>query len=101
MAPVDKFDGDDLEWLRGLPCSEVLPRICTFAKTDPNFTPVKNGHTQRWHVNVKGRDFELLTTGPKYFDTRSKTGGGGAIDLAMHLTGLQFKQVVKMLRVLM
>lgn len=64
---------------------------------DPDFTPIKNGHTQRWHLNVQGRDFELLTTGPKFFDTHSKTGGG-AIDLAMHLTGLSFKQAVKVLK---
>jgi hypothetical protein len=68
---------------------------------DPDFTPIKNGHTQRWHLNVEGRDFELLTTGPKFFDTHSKTGGGGAIDLAMHLTGLPFKQAVKLLKGLM
>jgi hypothetical protein len=96
MAPVDKFGNIDLERLRGLSCSDVLPRICTFVKPDPDFTPIKNGHTQRWHLNVEGRDFELLTTGPKFFDTHSKTGGGGAIDLAMHLTGLPFKQAVKM-----
>ena len=101
MTPVDKFGNGDLERLRGLACSDVLPRICIFVKMDPDFTPIKNGHTQRWHLNVEGRDFELLTTGPKFFDTHSKTGGGGAIDLAMHLTGLPFKQAVKLLKGLM
>lgn len=101
MAPVDKFGDGDLARLRELSCAQVLPLICTFAKADRDFTPIKDGHTQRWHLNVEGRDFELLTTGPKFFDTHSKTGGGGAIDLAMHLTGLSFKQAVKMLKGLM
>ena len=101
MAPVDKFGKGELERLRLLSCSEVLPLLCTFVKMDPDFTPVKNGHTQRWHLNVDGRDFELLTTGPKFFDTHAKTGGGGAIDLTMHLTGLPFKQAVKVLKGLM
>lgn len=101
MAPVDKFGKDDLQRLRVLSCSEVLPLLCTFVKVDQDFTPIKNGHTQRWHLNVAGRDFELLTTGPKFFDTHAKTGGGGAIDLTMHLTGLPFKQAVKMIKGLM
>jgi hypothetical protein len=101
MAPVDKFGKGELERLRVLSCSEVLPLLCTFVKMDPDFTPIKNGHTERWHLNVQGRDFELLTTGPKFFDTHTKTGGGGAIDLAMHLTGLTFKQAVKLLKGLM
>lgn len=101
MAPVDKFGKVELERLRVLSCSEVLPLLCTFVKKDSDFTPIKNGHTERWHLNVQGRDFELLTTGAKFFDMHSKTGGGGAIDLAMHLTGLPFKQAVKMLKGLM
>lgn len=98
MAPVDKFGNGDLARLRELSCSQVLPLVCTFVKMDPDFTPIKNRYTQRWHLNVEGRDFELLTTGPKFFDTNAKSGGGGAIDLVMHLTGLTFKQSVKRLQ---
>jgi len=47
---------------------------------------------------VDGRDFELLTTGLKWFDTRANVGGGGSIDLAMHLLQLDFKQAVRKLR---
>lgn len=100
MAPVDKFGKGELERLRVLSCSEVPPLLCTFVKMDLDFTPIKNGHTQRWHLNVEGREYELLTTGPKFFDTHAKTGGC-AIDLAMHLTGLPFKQAHKMLKGLM
>ena len=42
-------------------------------------------------------DFEILTTGVKWYDTRACAGGGGAIDLAMHVLGLSFVDAVKRL----
>ena len=42
-------------------------------------------------------DFEILTTGPKWYDTRARKGGGGAIDLAMHVLGLSFVDAVRRL----
>ena len=42
-------------------------------------------------------EFEILTTGLKWYDTRAKKGGGGAIDLAMHVLGLSFVDAVKLL----
>lgn len=97
MPPVDKFCTSELGRFRAMPCSQVLPLVCSFVKEDRDFTPLKSGHTQRWHLNVDGRDFELLTTGPKFFDTHSKVGGGGGIDLVMHLCGLKFKPALKKL----
>ena len=34
---------------------------------------------------------------PKWYDTRARKGGGGAIDLAMHVLGLTFVDAVKSL----
>jgi len=45
--------------------------------------------------SLGGGVVELLATGPKWFDTRAKVGGGGAIDLAMHLLRLDFVLAVK------
>jgi hypothetical protein len=36
-----------------------------------------------------------VTTGLKWYDTRARRGGGGAIDLAMHVLGLSFVDAVK------
>ena len=49
------------------------------------------------HVAVGGQVFELLVIGAKFFDTRADKGGGGAIDLAMHLLRLGFVAAVKRL----
>ena len=54
--------------------------------------------TVRWHASARHRDFELLLTGPRFFDSRAAKGGGGAIDLAMHLLQTTFVDAVKALR---
>lgn len=95
---MDKSTAVDLERLRGIPCSQLLPLVCDHAKQDRDFTPVKNGHTERWHVQAGGHDFEILVTGPKFFDTRAGNGGYGAIDLTMHLMGIPFKQALRKLQ---
>lgn len=98
MQPVDKSKAVDLERLRGIPCARLLPLICDHAKKDPDFAPVKDGHSERWHVHAAGHDYEILTTGPKFFDMRADKGGGGAIDLTMYLLRIPFKQALHKLR---
>jgi hypothetical protein len=73
-------------------------RLATYAKRDANFAPIKDAATSRWHINAQGREFELLLTGAKFFDTRARRGGGGAVDLAMHLFGVDFRDAVLLLR---
>jgi hypothetical protein len=48
-------------------------------------------------VTVDTHVFELLVTGPKWYDTRAERGGGGAIDLAMYILRLSFVDAVKRL----
>ncbi|WP_255208805.1 hypothetical protein [Paraburkholderia youngii] len=49
-------------------------------------------------MNAGDREFELLLRGPKFYDTRAKRGGGGAIDLIMHLHRVGFIQAVNLLQ---
>lgn len=93
-----RIGDEELDKYRALDCGEA-PRLLTeHVKCDPTFVPIKSGHTHRWHVVAGERHFELLTTGPKWFDLRAERGGGGAIDLAMHLFGIDFKGAVWRLR---
>jgi hypothetical protein len=75
-----------------------LRALADHAKPDPTFDPIKDPGTTRWHARVGVREYELLLTGPKFFDTRAGKGGGGAVDLAMHLLRLDFKSAVATLR---
>lgn len=76
----------------------VLSRLADYAKPDATFKPISAEHTSRWNATAQGRDFEFLLNGPKFYDTRLRRGGGGAIDLAMHLFAVDFKQAVERLR---
>jgi hypothetical protein len=75
----------------------ALARLALHCKADPTYFPVKDLDSRRWHVQTRVGDFEILTTGMKWYDTRAKKGGGGAIDLAMHLLEVSFVEAVKLL----
>jgi hypothetical protein len=76
----------------------ALMVLADFAKRDATFAPIKDKATTRWHATVQGRDFELLLTGPKFFDSRAEMGGGGAVDLTMHLFRVDFIAAAGILR---
>ena len=98
MASRGRVDPEELERYRALDCRVILPKLAEYVKADLSFEPIHSGDTHRWHVRADGRDYEILTTGAKWFDTRAKRGGGGAIDLAMHLYRVDFKQAIQRLR---
>lgn len=93
------MDNSDLSRWRALPSACVIQALSDYAKQDVDFEPSRDGSTTRWHVSAGGADFELVCTGSKFFDTRAKRGGGGAIDLVMHLYGMDFAAAVRHLRV--
>jgi hypothetical protein len=95
---LGKVTAGELDRLRSMDAEVVLLRLADYAKVDATFVPIKSEHTSRWHVRVGSREFELLLNGHKYFDTRQKRGGGGAIDLTMHLFQVDFKIAVNQLR---
>lgn len=95
---MPRIDSGELGRWRTLDAVVTLLALADHAKRDPTFEPIKNQATTRWHANLQGRDFELLLTGPKFFDTRAETGGGGAIDLTMHLLRADFKAATSILR---
>jgi hypothetical protein len=78
-----------------MPADDALALLVIHVKADPAYLPVKAGHSRRWHVCSARGEFEILTTGPKWYDMRARHGGGGAIDLAMHVLGLSFVDAVK------
>jgi hypothetical protein len=95
---LSRLSSDELARLRALDAVHVVQSLATHAKQDSSFHPVKATGTQRWHLSVGDAEFELLLSGPKFFDTRAKQGGGGAIDLVAHLFRLGFRDAVALLR---
>ena len=91
------FDRATLTPLREMPSEDALVLLAIHCKPDPNYQPVNEPTTRRWHARTSGGEFEILTTGSKWYDTRAKIGGGGAIDLAMHVLRLSFVDAVRIL----
>jgi hypothetical protein len=75
----------------------ALHSLAICCKVDTTYHPVKDSNSRRWHVRTVYGEFEILTTGVKWYDSRAKIGGGGAIDLAMHILQVSFVDAVKIL----
>lgn len=91
------FNPVTLKGLRAMGSAEALGLLAIHLKADPTYVPAKNATSRRWHALTTHGEFEILTTGAKWYDTRAKKGGGGAIDLAMHVLGLSFVDAVRLL----
>lgn len=95
--PKRPVDNSALNRWRAMDAAAVLQALADHAVEDRSFEPRSRPGTTRWHASAAGHDFEFLCSGPKFFDTRAKTGGGGAVDLAMHLLSLDFRSAAKVL----
>lgn len=95
MKTVDK---SETERLRALEAQRTLQLLAEHVKVDKDFQPTESMSTKRVHVFAAGADWEFLVNGPKFYDTRAHLGGGGAIDLVMHLWKVPFRQAIVMLR---
>lgn len=91
------FTASTLTRLRQMPACDALALLAIHFKADPTYRPVKDDRRSRWHLSTDRGDFEIVTTGPKWYDTRAKLGGGGAIDLAVYLLEMSFVDAVKFL----
>lgn len=96
------FDSETLASMRAMPLSQVLDKLRDdgqlFWRRDLDFMPQKDKRTVRLFLSSpSGLAWEVLVTGSKWFDVRAGKGGGGGIDLVMHLLGIDFVTAVKLL----
>lgn len=88
-----------IDAVRGVPLWTTLEALehggrLTF-KNDATFLPRADASTRRVHVSLpSGRVLEVLLTGLKWFDVTQGVGGGGSIDLAIHILGCNFTSAV-------
>ncbi len=92
-----RYTEEQLTALRAMPLEQALRKLELYFKKDPDYKPRKDLSAVRLNVAVGNAGYEILVTGIRWYDTRAKKGGGGAIDLAMHLLGLDFRGAVKRL----
>ena len=90
-------DNSTLSRWRDMESVAVLAALSDHIKPDSTFRPTSAHLCSQWTAYAAGRDWELLCTGPKFWDTRAACGGG-AVDLAMHLYRTSFKGAVALLK---
>ena len=83
--------------LRAMPLLKALDAMGVYAKQDASYEPMKNRDSSRYHLTANCQDYELLICREKWYDTRACKGGGGAIDLAMHLFSEPFNKALQRL----
>lgn len=98
MARKSKFSDEFLQKLREMPLTMVFDGLGLYWKTDREYKPIRDKSSIRVNVSLSdGRICELLITGIRWYDTRTKLGGGGAIDLVMYLYSVTFKEAIGLL----
>lgn len=93
-----RISAESIRGLRELALRPVLESLGYYVANDASFAPVKDQRTQRWIVTDSVGTHELLVTGIRWFDTRRLKGGGGAIDLLMHLRDISPGAAIALLR---
>lgn len=91
-------DNSELIRWQGLDAFYVLQQLADHVKVDRSFKPTQDRSTERVHPTAAGSEWELLVKGPKWYDTRARTGGCGAVDLVMHLWGVPFKKAAAIIK---
>lgn len=72
--------------------------ICSLFSQMRTYVPTtKDQRSLRWYIRTTRGKFESLTTGAKWRHVRAEKGGGGAIDVAMHVRRLRFVDAVTFL----
>lgn len=95
MRSVDNLDL--VRW-REMDSLYVLRLLAEHIKENPSFHPRSSLLTTGWHAHAAGHDWELLCTGPTLWYVRMDRGGGGTIDLVIHIHGINFKAAAKLLK---
>jgi hypothetical protein len=92
-----RIDSESLARWREVDSTSVLQLIAEYSKEDITYRCLGAKGTTRWHASVGGKDFELLCNGAKFYDIRAEKGGGGAVDVIMHLLSLSFVDAARLL----
>ncbi len=93
-----RIDEAEIASLRRMSVDNTLDLLGLYAKIDRDYQPKKNTKSKRINVSLNSSVIELVVTNEKWYDTNAQRGGGGAIDLTMHLYRETFVQAVRRLQ---
>lgn len=94
------WTAEEIGKARAVPFHVLLRFLGAYCKLDKDYRSHTSRESIRVQVNHGGRDFRFVFTGEKWVNEllppiQRGRGGVGAIDLAAHITGLDFVRSVK------
>jgi hypothetical protein len=98
---IQPFTPSEIVAARNVPVQAVLEHLGAYVKRDEIYKPLDTArHSVRLQINYQQKDFRLIFTGEKFVNELlpkddPNRGGGGAIDLVKHITGMGFLPAVK------
>lgn len=91
-----RFSDATVEAARSMPLLLAVQKL-GFSCVEEDFKPRVHMGSRLFTISDGDSLTLLLITGVRWYDMNAKKGGGGAIDLAMHLRKVSFRQAVKLL----
>lgn len=89
--PRHRFDDELITRFRVMTVEKAALLLGLYCKKDLHYESTTHKNSTCYHISKDGEVFEVIVTQLKWFSTRRGIGGGGAIDLTMHLYGEPFK----------
>jgi len=80
-----------IDLLRRISVPDVATALGLYCKRDISYRSQIHLKSECYHIGVGSAVFQIVVTGQKWFSCSYGVGGGGAIDLTMHLFGESFQ----------
>jgi len=92
-----RFDDELITRFRVMTVEKAAQVLGLYCKKDAHYESTTHRNSKCYHISKDGEVFEIIVTQLKWFSTRRGVGGGGAIDLTMHIYGEPFKAALNRL----
>lgn len=86
-----RFDDGLVTCFREMTVEKAALLLGLYCKKDSHYESTTHKNSTCYHISKDGEVFEIVVTQLKWYSTRRGVGGGGAIDLTMHLYSEPFK----------
>ena len=99
MARTRKYSDEYLKEVRKMPLTAALDGLGLYWKTDLDYKPILDKSSFRIIVSLPdGGVRELrITAGIRFYDMKTKQGGGGVIDLVKYLYSVEFPEAMRII----
>lgn len=85
------FDEELITRFRVMTVEQTARVLGLYCKQDKDYESSHYRNSKCFHISKDGEVFEIIVSQLKWYSTHRRFGGGGGIDLTIHLYGESFK----------